>query len=323
MLRTLTLTFLALFAVSTSFAESPKHSFLIADSSKNRIAIIDEDGKTTWAYKIGPLHDLHMLENGNVLFQTSWTDIVEVNPKTDEVVWKYDAKQHLSDSVKRVEVHAFQRLPHGNTMIAVSGATKIIEVDKAGKAVHEIALQVTTPNAHTDTRLVRQLASGNYLVCHESDGRVREYSREGEIVWDFEVPMFGKSPARGHGLTAFGNKAYSALRLANGNTLIGTGNGHSIIEVTPEKKVVWKLDQNDLPNIQLAWVTTLQELPSGNIVIGNCHATEANPQVVEVNRKKEVVWTFKDFKRFGNATTNIQILTTNGAATEAKLGEQR
>lgn len=323
MLRSLALTLLALSAASTSFAESPKHSFLIADSSKNRIAIIDEDGKTTWEYKIGPLHDLHMLDGGNVLFQTSWTDIVEVNPKTDEVVWKYDAKQHLSDSVKRVEVHAFQRLPSGNTMIAVSGATKIIEVDKAGKTVHEIALQVTKPNAHTDTRLVRQLVSGNYLVCHEADGRVCEYSREGKIVWDFEVPMFGKSPARGHGLTAFGNKAYSALRLANGNTLIGTGNGHSIVEVTPGKKVVWKLEQNDLPNIQLAWVTTLQELPNGNIVIGNCHATEANPQVVEVNRKKEVVWTFKDFERFGNATTNTQILTTNGSAIGSRLGSQR
>ncbi|MBP88733.1 MAG: hypothetical protein CMJ64_18805 [Planctomycetaceae bacterium] len=61
---------------------------------------------------------------------------------------------------------------------------------------------------------------------------------------------------------------------------------HSVIEVTPEKKVVWSLHQDDLPGVRLAWVTTLQVLPSGNIVIGNCHAGRDNPQLVEVTREK-------------------------------------
>ena len=34
-------------------------------------------------------------------------------------------------------------------------------------------------------------------------------------------------------------------------TLLGAGNGHSVIEVTPEKKIVWSVKQNDLPGIQL------------------------------------------------------------------------
>ena len=37
----------------------------------------------------------------------------------------------------------------------------------------EVPLQVDNPHPHTDTRLVRRLPSGNYLVCHERDGAVQ------------------------------------------------------------------------------------------------------------------------------------------------------
>ena len=96
-------------------------------------------------------------------------------------------------------------------------------------------------------------------------------------------------------------------------TLISTGNGHAVIEVTPDKNIVWAVHQNDLPGITLAWVTTLQVLPNGNIVIGNCHAGPDNPQVIEVTRDKKVVWTFKDMKNFGNSTTNSQVLDVEPA----------
>ena len=289
-----------------------QRQFLTADSSKGRIALISADGSTEWETKIGPLHDLHRLDNGNLLFQTNWTRIVEWNPNTDKLVWEYDAAKSNGNTGRKVEVHAFQRLPNGDTMIAESGPSRIIEVDSKGRLRKEIALQVAKPHPHRDTRLVRKLASGNYLVCHEGDGRVREYDGAGKIVWDYDVPLFGKPRKPGHGLEAFGNQCFAAVRLENGNTLISTGNGHSVIEVTPEKRIVWKLDQDDLEGIRLAWVTTLQVLPSGNIVLGNCHAGSENPQIVEITRDKQVVWTFHDFERFGNATTNTQILEVNG-----------
>ena len=290
----------------------PQRRFVTADSSKQRIAIIDENNATHWEHRIGPLHDLQMLPNGNLLFQTNWTRLVEVKPETNQVVWEYDSSKSSDNQGRRIEVHAFQRLANGNTMIAESGATRIIEVDRDGKIQHTVKLQVKDPHPHRDTRLVRKLDNGNYLVCHEGEGTVREYAADGKVAWEYRVPMFGKQAKGGHGLEAFGNKCFSAIRLANGNTLIGTGNGHSVIEVTPEKKIVWQLHQNDLPGIQLAWVTTLQLLPSGNIVIGNCHAGPKNPQIIEVNRDKEVVWSFHDFKRFGNATTNTQVLAVDG-----------
>jgi hypothetical protein len=139
-------------------------------------------------------------------------------------------------------------------------------------------------------------------VAHESDGFVRQYDRSGKVVWDFEVPLFGKERKDGHGPEAFGNSLFSAIRLSNGHTLIGTGNGHSVLEVTPEKRIVWKLEQHELPGITLAWVTRVERLPNGNTRFGNCHAGPDNPQFIEVTPAKDVVWTFKDFKRFGNST---------------------
>src|SRR5438105_2623629 len=36
-------------------------------------------GPILCSHSIGPIHDLHMLANGNVLFQLSWTHIVEMD----------------------------------------------------------------------------------------------------------------------------------------------------------------------------------------------------------------------------------------------------
>lgn len=303
--------------------EGGKHRILSADSSKGRIAIVDEEGKTEWEMKIGPLHDLHFLKNGNILLQTSWTKIVEVEPATNKIVWEYDAAKQNGNEGKKVEVHAFQRLDNGLTMIAESGPGRLIEVDQQGRIQHSVSLKVSQPHPHRDTRLVRKLANGNYLVCHEGDGLVREYDGNGKTVWEYEVPLFGMKPAGGHGPEAFGNQCYAALRLANGNTLISTGNGHGVLEVTPEKKIVWQLKQRELPTIELAWVTTLQVLPNGNIVIGNCHAGKKNPQVIEITRDKKVVWKFQDFERFGDALTNTQILTIDGASLASTPGSER
>jgi hypothetical protein len=189
----------------------------------------------------------------------------------------------------------------------------LIEIDREGKIHREIKLQVKKNDPHRDTRLVRKLKSGNYLVCHEGDGCVKEYHPEGKVVWEFEVPLFDQARKGGHGPEAWGNQLFSALRLPNGNTLIGAGNGHSVLEVTPEKKIVWHLTQKELPEITLAWVTTLEVLPNGNIVLGNCHAGKGQPQVIEIEPKsKKVVWSFEQFDLWGNDVSNTQLLKITG-----------
>ncbi|HEV7406834.1 MAG TPA: PQQ-binding-like beta-propeller repeat protein [Chthoniobacteraceae bacterium] len=295
----------ALSSVTTAEEAGPGRRILAGDDSTHRLAIVGADGKLEWEIRIGSIHDAQVLPNGNVLLQQGWTKVQEVTPGK-EVVWEYDAAK--ANAGQRVEVHAFQRLDNGATMIAESGPARIIEVDKAGAVQQEVKLKVDHPSAHSDTRLVRKLASGNYLVAQESDGFVREYDAAGKVVWEYEVPLFDKPKKGGHGPEAWGNSVFSATRLANGNTLIGAGNGHSVLEVTPAKEIVWKVEQNDLPGITLAWVTRVERLPNGNTLIGNCHAGPENPQLIEITPDKKVVWSWKDFTNFGNSTPVVAVL---------------
>lgn len=265
---------------------------LIGDYSAKALAVVNEKGDIEWQVPIRNIHDATKLPNGNILFQTDWNEIVEMTPDK-KIVWKYDAAKQNGNEGKRVEVHAFQRLPNGLTMIVESGPARIIEVDAEGKIQKQVPLKVEHSNPHTDTRLARKLENGNYLVAHEGDNKVvREYDGDGKVVWEYKT----------------GTKVYSAMRLKNGNTLIGTGDGHRVIEVDKEGKTVWSVEQNELPGITLAWITMVERLPNGNTLIVNCHAGNKNPQLVEVDPEKKVVWTFKDYRRFGDSLPVARIL---------------
>lgn len=265
---------------------------LVGDYSAKALALVNEKGDIEWQTPVRNIHDVSMLPNGNILFQTDWNEIVEMTPDK-KIVWKYDAAKQNGNEGKRVEVHAFQRLANGLTMIVESGPARIIEVDADGKIQKLVPLKVEHSNAHTDTRLARKLDNGNYLVAHEGDNKVvREYDGDGKVVWEYKT----------------GTKVYSAMRLKNGNTLIGTGDGHSVIEVNKDGKTVWSVGENELPGITLAWVTMVERLSNGNTLIVNCHAGDKNPQLVEVDPDKKVVWTFKDFRRFGNSLPVAQII---------------
>src|SRR6185436_11616465 len=145
--------FVAFSAAAWAEQTGPARRILAADDSTHRLAIVGADGKLEWEIKIGAIHDAHILPNGNLLLQQGWTKVQEVTPDK-QVVWEYDAAK--TNAGQRVEVHAFQRLDNGLTMIAESGPARIIEVDKDGAVKHEVKLKVDHPSAHSDTRLVRK-----------------------------------------------------------------------------------------------------------------------------------------------------------------------
>ncbi|WP_167546673.1 outer membrane protein assembly factor BamB family protein [Stieleria maiorica] len=278
-------------------------------NERNTLYWFDSDGQVTASVKLKAApHDIHVLPNGNVLTHQG-TEIVELDANSRDVVWSFDALRLAT--AKKVELHSIAPLPGEKLMVALSGEGKIYEIDREGNVHKQFNLKRDRPHPHRDTRLVRPIIAGDdwtYLVAQEGDGYVREYTRNGAIVWEYDVPLFGKQPLGGHGPEAFGDSVFSALRLPNGNTLIGTGNGHSVLEVTPEKEIVWQVDQNDLKGITLAWVTTLQVRDNGNIIVGNCHAGPGQPQIVEIDRKKNVVWSFTDFEHLGNSVSNSVVL---------------
>lgn len=284
-----------------------QHRVLVQGNGK--LAIVGADGAIEWQMPWGAIHDLHVLNDGHILTQQGAARVVEIDPKTKKVVWSYDSAVQNGNKGRRVEVHSFQPLGDGQVLIAESGAGRLIEVDRAGKLLRTIKLTIRRPNPHHDTRLVRKLDSGHYLVCHEGDGAVREYDARGAVVWEYDVPLFGQKPRGGHGAGAWGNQTFAALRLANGNTLITTGNGHSVLEVTPQKKIAWQLRQKDLPKVVLAWVTTIEVLPNGHYVLGNCHAGPGQPLLVEIDpATRRVVWTFDQYERWGNSVSNTKLL---------------
>ena len=276
---------------------------------KGRIAIVDRQGRIEWEAPCNFVtHDGALLPNGNVLFSTNSTTTVEMTPDK-KIVWQYVSLPKEGYAGK-VEVHAFQRLANGRTMIAESGNQRIIEVDRDGSIVHQVPLTIHKPNAHRDTRRARKLDNGNDLVCHEADGTVREYEPTGKVVWSYTLDLAGRERTPGH--AGHGTEVFNALRLPNGNTLIGAGNGNRVIEVDKAGRTVWSVEQAELPGIKLFWVTSLQRLPNGNTIIGNTHAGPDNPQIIEVTRDKKVVWTFKDFDTFGNDVCIAQVLDVPG-----------
>jgi hypothetical protein len=262
---------------------------IAADASAKTLAAIGPDGRVEWRIPCGAIHDLHLLPDGHLLYQDGWTRIVELDAAR-RTVWQYDAKTN-GNADRPVEVHAFQRLHDGITMIVESGPARIIEVDRAGAIVKAIPLEVDSPSVHSDTRNARKTPAGV----------VREYDASGRVVWDFDVPVACGERRRGHGPEACGDQVYSAVRLASGNTLIGTGNGHGVLEVSPGREIVWQIGQRDLPGVVLAWVTQVERRPNGTTILVNCHAGPEQPQILEVTPDKQVVWSFRDFTTFGNA----------------------
>lgn len=281
-------------------------SYKLLGCEKGRAVILNSKGEVEWSIplKFRGAHDVWKLSNGNFLLHTGPATVEEFTPEKKSV-WKYTAR---STGNNRVEVHAFQRLDNGNTLVAESGNRRLVEVNQTGKIVKSIPLTVDKPNAHRDTRLVRKLSTGHYLVCHEGDGCVREYDDRGKVIWSYKLDLGGRKPAPGHGVKGHGTSLFSAIRLTNGRTLIGGGNNNRVVEVNKEGKIVWSLDQKEIPGITLAWVTTLHVLPNGNVIVGNTHAGPDNPQLFEVTRKKKLVWSFNNFKTFGNNLAAVQVL---------------
>jgi hypothetical protein len=82
-----------------------------------------------------------------------------------------------------------------------------------------------------------RLKNGNTLITDESDKLTREVNPKGETVWELK-PDDLPEPYR------FIN-TQTCTRLANGNTIIcsrgGNGKAPQLVEVTPDKKVVWVL----------------------------------------------------------------------------------
>jgi Arylsulfotransferase (ASST) len=112
------------------------------------VRISRKTGKITW--KLGPptvsgQHGPNLLGNGNILIFDNGTHrlddsmpysrAIEVNPATNEIVWKYQDSPAWNFFSPRMGYA--QRLPNGNTLITEASFGRFFEVTKEGEIVWE------------------------------------------------------------------------------------------------------------------------------------------------------------------------------------------
>jgi uncharacterized protein (UPF0248 family) len=165
-----------LWAQGNSVQELPDGDILASyRPTSTVIRISRKTGKIMWKLgspTVAGQHAPTLLENGNVLIfdngphrlddAVPYSRVIEINPATNEIVWKYQDKPTWNFFSPRMGYA--QRLPNGNT-----------------------------------------------LITESSFGRVFEVTKEGEIVWEYVNPFFGK-PFFGGPPTSESNQVFRALR---------------------------------------------------------------------------------------------------------------
>src|SRR5258706_13919643 len=126
--------------LSLPAAADEKIGHRVLAQDKGHVVILNEKGEVEWEAPCkSTSHDIALLPGGNYLIHMSDTKIVEMTPDK-KVVWQHESR--ATDAKRGVQIHAFQRLANGNTMVSESGNARSIEVDKEDKIVKEVPLTV-------------------------------------------------------------------------------------------------------------------------------------------------------------------------------------
>ena len=257
------------------------HPFICTDYTGGKVFVFSREGRVQWEWPATNCNDVWVLPNGNFLFDTGH-GVQEVT-RAKEEVFNYQSKsavyacQRLSNGntfvgecnaarllevnpagavVKEVNLlpdgadggSAYMRnarcLPNGNYLVAHYDANVVKEYDPQGKVLREIP---ALGHPHS----VCRLANGNTIIsCGDAKGgsRIFEVDPRGKTVWQAQ----GDELPGVHLVFIAGFQ-----RLPNGNTVFANWLGHGqfgkapqLIEVTPDKKVVWTFsDTNTLRTI--------------------------------------------------------------------------
>lgn len=285
-----------------------QHPFLYCGEWQNQsldrqTMYLVRDGKVAWSYtnpKEGELGDCTRLSNGNIVFSRQF-GASEIDAK-GSLLWNYDGPAGT-------EIHTAYPMGNDRVMVVLNGApAHLLVLRKLDNRVEtDLLLPTKKPSTHGQFRRARPTATGTFLVAHMDLGKIIEYSNEGKPIWSVDAPG-----------------AWSAIRLKNGNTLIGGNSFGYVREVDPAGKIVWEVDRNDLPGIAFNTVQEVSRLANGNTLINNWTAGlprelwKMTVQLVEVTPQKKVVWALSDWKVLGPASAT-QLLDEPGIPENGEL----
>jgi len=250
-----------------------QHPMLYIGEGYNKIFLVN-NGKIIWSYSTGggwEYDDAWMLSNGNILF-TRMQYVAEVTPDK-KVIWRYDAPEGS-------EIHTCQPIGLNKVMFVLNGLPPQLMVVniRTNKVVvkHELPAPSKTGMVHGQFRRARYTSQGTYLIPFLEMNQVIEYDKHFREIWRYEIKSPWAAMRLQNGNTLITDEqdiltrevnpqketvwelrpsdlpekyrfinTQSATRLANGNTILcsrgGDAHGPQLVEVTPEKKVVWVL----------------------------------------------------------------------------------
>jgi hypothetical protein len=262
------------------------------------------NGKVKWNYDIPftdstktmeELGEATMRENGNIVFCRKVGASEVTHDK--KIIWNVNAPPNT-------EIHSVQPIGLDRIFYVTQGVpciARLVNI-KTGKTEREFTLPTGKPKPHLQFRRVYLLANNHVLAAHLDSDQVSEYDASGKTVWSYKAPG-----------------PWAATRLKNGNTLIS--NYHNTVsEVDEHGKVVWQINQSDIPDIKLFIIQGIERLPNGNTVFANWLGADVKDpkdwpgttQLIEVNPQKKVVWTLSQWNDpdMGPASS-FQLLNTN------------
>jgi len=167
--------------------------------------------RTLWAQG----NSVEELPDGDILASYRPTStVIRISRKTGKIVWKLGpptvAGQHAPTLLENGNVLIFDNGPHRlDDSVPYSRA---IEVDPATNAIvwkyqDKPAWNFFSPRMGCAQRL----PNGNTLITESSFGRFFEVTKEGEIVWEYVNPFFGK-PFFGGPPGSESNQVFRAVR---------------------------------------------------------------------------------------------------------------
>jgi outer membrane protein assembly factor BamB len=160
-------------------------------------------------------NSIEELPDGDILASYRPTStVIRISRTTGKILWKLGSPTVAGQ-------HAPTLLANGNILIFDNGVhrlddpvpfSRVIEVDPATNTIvwkyqDKPAWNFFSPRMGCAQRL----PNGNTLITESSFGRLFEVTNEGEIVWEYVNPFFGK-PFFGGPPTSESNQVFRAIR---------------------------------------------------------------------------------------------------------------
>ena len=91
----------------------------LVTQGNNKLAIVEKDGSISWQMQWGGIHDLHVLENGNIMVQRRMREICEINPLLDTLNTMAENSLNVFEAV----LEAIQSRPVSSSIRGINEST--------------------------------------------------------------------------------------------------------------------------------------------------------------------------------------------------------